>query len=923
MLKPWHEVATPREDLRRGEPLDASEFAIDLEEVRRGTAYRDYTEPERFFSRTCFTRLLKETAIGVLKRLSGEIVGTSPIINLTTPFGGGKTHFLTLLYHLANHGSESYNWHGVREFLKEANLTWVPKAKVAVFVGDRFDPLVGREGRLTPWGEIAWQLGEYEAYKEIEEHDKRRAAPSVDIVAEILPKDESVLILMDEVLRFMSNARAVPAGDSNMATQFYNFLSSLSGAISKRRSASLVTSLPKSTLEMTPEDEADFTRLRHLLGRRESPVILAEGPEVAEIIRRRLFEEVKEGEARQTAGEYAKWIRNYRDQLALWFPIDKAQDYFENYYPFHPTVILVFERKWQDLPNFQKARGILKMLALWISRAYQDAFKFGRSEPLISLGSAPLEDLNFRATVFEQLGEDRLNAAILSDITGETAVAVRFDAEAPETIRKAMLHQKVAKAIFFESSGGQVKEGATLPEIRLALSEPELDIGNIETALKNLTSPIEGCYYLDSEGPFYRYSHIPNLNKLLADRRAVISSDSVEEKIKEAIRLAFSAGPKTFQRCYFPEESGDIPDGTTLILVVMPSDQTWEPGVREKTNEKITTFMSEYGSRPRTFKSALFFAIPYNRRELEIKARDLLAAEALEGEADLRGLTEKQKEQLKDIKSKTQRDLEEKVWQAYKYIVFLEKEGIGEIDLGLLSPSAADSLVSTIEHRLKLEGVLEESISHRFLKREWPGFPEWSTEKLRKDFYASPKLPRLSEWQALRKTIANGVREGSFGYVIKEMEGSYEEVHIEEPSFGEEDVEFSDRVVLLKREDALKAKEGKKKPEEKVEEAPSKEEAEEERREEREKVKLGAAGISWKGEVPHKQWMNFSTRVFSHFAGEPGLTIRVEFEAFPPGGLAPEKIGEVKEALRELGLDETKVKEEEGSIKRSWDIEEF
>lgn len=37
-LKPWYKVVEPREDLREGRPLDASEFAVHLDKVRDGTA---------------------------------------------------------------------------------------------------------------------------------------------------------------------------------------------------------------------------------------------------------------------------------------------------------------------------------------------------------------------------------------------------------------------------------------------------------------------------------------------------------------------------------------------------------------------------------------------------------------------------------------------------------------------------------------------------------------------------------------------------------------------------------------------------------------------------------------------------------------------------------------------------------------------
>ena len=89
-LKPWYKVITPREDLRDGRPLDASEFAVHLDHVRDGRAPDDYKKPERFFDRTFLTSSLRELGAGVIRRLSGIKVETSAIYNLTTQFGGGK-----------------------------------------------------------------------------------------------------------------------------------------------------------------------------------------------------------------------------------------------------------------------------------------------------------------------------------------------------------------------------------------------------------------------------------------------------------------------------------------------------------------------------------------------------------------------------------------------------------------------------------------------------------------------------------------------------------------------------------------------------------------------------------------------------------------------------------------------------------------
>ncbi len=96
-LKPWYDVIKPREDLREGKSQDASEFAVHLDRVRDGTGRADYADPEQFFSKTFLAANLLDLASQVVRRMSGETSHTSPVFNLATNFGGGKTHALTLL----------------------------------------------------------------------------------------------------------------------------------------------------------------------------------------------------------------------------------------------------------------------------------------------------------------------------------------------------------------------------------------------------------------------------------------------------------------------------------------------------------------------------------------------------------------------------------------------------------------------------------------------------------------------------------------------------------------------------------------------------------------------------------------------------------------------------------------------------------
>src|SRR5262249_26479687 len=156
--------------------------------------------------------------------------------------------------------------------------------------------------------------------------------------------------------------------------------------------------------EMTPEDEADFERFQKMLDRLGKAMVMSAETETAEIIRRRLFEwGGLPDEARKTAAEDADWILEHREQIPKWISADIAPEAFAATYPFHPSLISVFERKWRALPRFQQTRGILRLLALWVSSAYQAGYKGAHKDPLIGMGTAPLDDTLFRVAAFEQL----------------------------------------------------------------------------------------------------------------------------------------------------------------------------------------------------------------------------------------------------------------------------------------------------------------------------------------------------------------------------------------------------------------------------------------------------------------------------------------------------------------------------------------
>ena len=521
-----YNVVTPREDLPKESP-DASEFVVNLEQIRHGIAKR--ITPIRFSSSSVRHDQEPDRAGGrsdpqACWRDDGNLFR----VQYGHQFGGGKTHALTLLYHLAKNGSIANDWQGVRKLLDRAKIDSIPEAAAAVFVGLGFDSVKGRGGedgtplRKTPWGEIAFQLGGEEAFALIAKHDELGQAPGGDVIRDFLP-DKPCLILMDELMNYITRHRK-----SGLSAQLYTFLQNLSEEARGRKGVVLAVSIPASELEMTAEDQADYDRIVKLLDRLGKPVKMSTDNEMFEIIRRRLFEWDSSAldqsgkvlltkDAQATCREFGTWFEEHRDQLPRIFNTENIRQEFVDTYPFHPVTLSVFERKWQALPSFQRTRGVLRMMALWVSSAYKKGYEGAHKDPLISLGTAPLNSDFFRNVVFKQLGEDRLETAVLADISGETSHAFQLDKSANDAIRKGRLHQKVATAVFFESNGGQSKAYTNIGEIRAAVGA-RLDIGNIETVLEEL---VANAYYLSVEGPNYRFDS-SRISTRSSDKRAAL-----------------------------------------------------------------------------------------------------------------------------------------------------------------------------------------------------------------------------------------------------------------------------------------------------------------------------------------------------------------------------------------------------------------
>ena len=167
----------------------------------------------------------------------------------------------------------------------------------------------------------------------------------------------------------------------------------------------------------------------------------------------------------------------------------------------------------------------------------------------------------------------------------------------------------------------QARAEATIPEIRLAVAEPSLDIGNVETVVDALEN---ACYFLSVDRNRYRFGLSANLNKLLADKRASIQQPRIDDRVRVEVQAVFAQG-LPIDRIYFPTKSSQIPNRAALTIVVLPPENG---DIEEaKTLQLVDSMTKQSGTSDRTFKSALIWCVPDSGRQLCDEARKLLAWE--------------------------------------------------------------------------------------------------------------------------------------------------------------------------------------------------------------------------------------------------------------------------------------------------------
>lgn len=705
-MKAFYTIAIPHKDILEGR-LTMDVFAADLWEVSLGRGPDEYKDGDTFFRKTYLTQGLKNLISIVEKRLRGD--GGDPVMQIQTPFGGGKTHALIAMYHKAE------EW----------------KAKKVVIAGTALST------KETLWGLMEKQLtGKISRLA-------GQVAPGKEIIRQLLYENQPVLILMDEVLEYVTKAAGVKVAESTLAAQTMAFMQELTEAAGTLEKVCLAVTLPASIIEHYDERaEKLFQQLQKVAGRVEKIYTPVQEKEITKIIRRRLLADLDEGAARKVIANFLEYAEK-EGIIPAGLEPSEYRDRFLDSYPFMPEVVDVLYHRWGSFPTFQRTRGVLRLLSLVIHSLK------GSNKPYISLADFDLANQEIRQELLKHIGAE-FNGIIAADITDAGAGSKRVDVSLGNAYQGLNLGSRTATTIFLYSFSGAKEPGITQGEIKRCATTIDNPASAVAESVERLNDTL---FFMQKISNKYFFSNTPNINRIRLVKMENIKENELVEEERGLLKESIKGGKlKVF---IWEENSGNIPDSEELKLVIL----------KKENKERMRNILETKGQTPRVYRNTLFSLYPLEseRTGFMNTIKRKIADEHIEKDKTLR-LSDDQKKEIRKELKKTEASLKESIRRFYRMVAIPHKEGFKEDDLGIPTYGEEKGLTQEVYEKLRSDGEVLEKIAPLVLREKYLSEMEYvSTEQLYQSSLKTPGETRPINKSVFEQGIAEGVRMGLFG----------------------------------------------------------------------------------------------------------------------------------------------------------------
>ncbi len=761
-LPGWRQIISPQIDVINGEFTQA-EFAADLDKVFKGDAREEYQDPYEFYRRTYITRGMDTILTTALKRLQKK--GGDPVIELQTRFGGGKTHTMIALYHLASPGAELNRFNELEEILQKTGTTTLPKVHRAVITGNNFSP---NQTYSTPdglkirtlWGVLAWQLGGIPGYEMVKGSDEASTAPGKNVLEELLTRFSPNLILMDELVSYyrqLSDDKTAIGGSFDAATTFFQ---SLAEAVRNTEGSLLIASLPASDIEVGGDRGLHaLDTLKNILRRIHVTWSPAAEDESYEIIRRRLFKAIEDNTSIGSRDAVIKKFHQYYKENPKSFPRQaSAEEYLEimaRCYPIHPDVFEQLYRKWSSIDRFQQTRGVLRFMAnvihiLWTS---EDA------SPLIQPGNLPFYEQKVRDNLLSYV--DANWAPVFDqDVDSPEATSRKVDRE-NTSFGKSHLARRTARTILLGSAPISQNRGLDLKEISLGTLTPDLPPNFVRDALNQLQ---QNASYLYPENDHFYFDSKASLNRTAKNLAEAMREDDVEFQILKILKELTEKGQSGFAAIQVLTPSTEVPDEMKLRLILLPPSVTHSKGA-STAKERAEKILNSRGSTHRDFKNMLIFlaATTASITEIQKEVRERMAWEKILEERTERDLTESQSSTADRRIEQLKSTINTHITDGWNQLLYPEEDLQNPGSHNWLSntTSTGANLAEKAYRTLRDEGLATEVLSFKILIRDLESYnldrgeKSISLQRLHEDHCRFLYLKRLKNERVLTDSIAS------------------------------------------------------------------------------------------------------------------------------------------------------------------------
>lgn len=781
-LKPWRDVVQPHADVAGGRYQQA-EFAADLHQVYQGGAASEYQDPAEFFRRTFITAGLRRLLAQAIERLNGS--GGDPVVDLQTNFGGGKTHSLLALYHIAG-GTPANELPGVEDLLKEAGVGALPQANRAVLVGTKIGPgTIHLKGDGTDvhtlWGELAWQLGGAEGFALVADADRTATNPGTAL-EKLFKKYAPCLVLIDEWVAYarqLYGAENLPAGTFDA---HFTFAQALTEAAAAVPGTLVVISIPASDsvrhglsagesalndIEVGGEGgKVALERLRSVISRTEASWQPATAEEGFEIVRRRLFEPLDAQAAREREA-IAKVFRAFYAKHKAEFPAECGEGAYErrmvNAYPIHPELFDRLYNDWSTLARFQRTRGVLRLMA----NVIHDLWESGDQSPLIMPASVPLSSplVSFELTRYL---EEAWKPIIDSEIDGASSLPVRLDNDNP-SFGKMLACRRATRTVFLGSAATLRGPNKGIDDRRIKLGSvlPGESPALIGDALRRMS---EHSAHLYTETGRYWFDTQASVLQTARDRIAQVTEDQWQAELLDRLRGEQKAQARgDFAGVHVaPGNDGDVGDEDRVRLVILGPEHPHTSKIEgTAARAAAAQILEHHGSGPRRYRNMVVFLAPDRTRlgELEAALRQYLAWTSIENDKEMLGLTPHAERQAASQRKAASEAVNQRIPETYQWLLVPSQDkDAPEVVWQETKVGGQGTLAERASRKMVNDGTLAAQYAGVLLRMELDRVPLWPEGKgfisLKRiwEYYAQYLyLPRLKDSSVFLEAVRQGV----------------------------------------------------------------------------------------------------------------------------------------------------------------------